>query len=194
MWSDKGDSFDEIAQVANVQVYDMNIRSLQERPGVATPGYAINASPTLEAEEENMGYWESFYHLIWTTKNREPLIDEQREKLLLTSFRATAIEKHLLIRAVGMVSDHVHVAISIPPSTAVSFAVRDLKTDATHLINNATPLKDGGVFSWQREFAMFTFGARSLEDIAEYVTNQKHHHTMGTTRPTFERLDRQTRS
>ena len=141
-----------------------------------------------------MGYWESFYHLIWTTKNREPLIDDQREELLLKSFRATANERHLVIRAIGMVSDHVHVAISIPPSIAVSFAVRDLKTAATHLINNAAPLGDGGIFSWQREFAMFTFGARSLDDIAEYVMNQKHHHSMGTTRPTFERLDRLTHS
>lgn len=138
-----------------------------------------------------MGYWESFYHLIWTTKNREPLIDEVREEILLKSFRDTAIEKRLMIRAIGMVSDHVHIAISIPPSTAVSFVVRDLKTAATHLINHAAPLEDGGVFSWQREFAMLTFGAKSLDNIAEYVMNQKQHHAMGTTRPIFERLERQ---
>jgi putative transposase len=137
-----------------------------------------------------VGYWESFYHLIWTTKNREPLITPDREELLLKSFRATAIEQKMRIRAIGMVSDHVHIAISIPPNIAVSFAVRDLKATATKLINYAAPLNDRGTFAWQREFAVFTFGERSLDDVVEYVLNQKRHHAAGTIRPTFERLDR----
>jgi REP element-mobilizing transposase RayT len=141
-----------------------------------------------------MGYWESFYHLIWTTKNREPFIDDVREELLLKSFRATAQEKNSIVRAIGMVSEHVHIAISIPPVESVSYVVRDLKTAATHLINHAAPLSDGGIFTWQREFAMFTFGAKSLDDVVEYVENQKLHHQIGTIRPRFERLDRLERS
>jgi putative transposase len=118
------------------------------------------------------------------------LIDLAREELLLKSFRTTANTLRLQLLGIGIVEEHVHLALTIPPSLAVSRVVRDLKTTSTHLINHAAPLSDGGIFSWQREYAVFTFGERSLDDVISYVQNQKKHHALGTIRPKFERLDR----
>ena len=62
-----------------------------------------------------MPYWQLYYHFIWGTKNRLPLIDAALEPDL---YRAVAAKAQVLggfVHAVGGVEDHVHLAVSVPP-------------------------------------------------------------------------------
>lgn len=136
-----------------------------------------------------MGYWESFYHFIWTTKNREPLLRNRVEALTDASIRDVSAQLGAMIRAVGFVDDHVHIAVSIPPRLSIPTFVRELKTQSNHAINNSRLLQENDTFSWQREYGMFTFGRQSLDDVVSYVKNQRRHHADGTIRPYFEITD-----
>jgi putative transposase len=136
-----------------------------------------------------MGYWESYYHFIWATKNREPFLQDRVEALTTANIRDVSAQLGAIIRAVGLVDDHIHIAVSIPPRLSIPTFVRELKTQSNHAINNSRLLPPNVEFSWQREYGMFTFGRNSLEDIADYVKNQRHHHSVGTIRPYFEITD-----
>jgi putative transposase len=136
-----------------------------------------------------MGYWESYYHFIWATKNREPFLQDRIEALTAASIRDVSAQLGAKIRAVGLVDDHVHIAVSIPPRLSIPTFVRELKTQSNHAINNSRLLPPNVEFSWQREYGMFTFGRQSLADIIAYVENQKRHHAEGTVRPYFEITD-----
>ncbi len=74
-----------------------------------------------------MTYWRTFYHLVWSTKNREPMLTPERMHVLQQAFRVVAKDEGAYTHAVGGMPDHVHVAVSIPPAVAVSEYVQLLK-------------------------------------------------------------------
>jgi len=135
-----------------------------------------------------MGHWETFYHLVWATKGREPMIDSPGEDIVSRSFRRTCQEADVIVRAIGIMPDHVHLVLSIPPRWSVSAVVRHLKVEATHAIRNAAHLPYAGSFSWQHEFGTFTFGEASLKTIVGYVENQRRHHASNELRHRYERI------
>jgi REP element-mobilizing transposase RayT len=136
-----------------------------------------------------VGYWETYYHIVWATKNREPFLETRVEALADRCIRDVSTDLGAMIRAVGTMDDHVHVAVSIPPRVLIPTYVREIKIRSTHAIRNARLLHPDDEFSWQREYGLFTFGRQSLDDVVDYVKNQRHHHLLGTTRPYFEITD-----
>ncbi len=134
-------------------------------------------------------HWRTFYHLVWGTRDRVPLIDEERAAILQRSFRATCHEAGAIVHAIGIMPDHVHLAVSIPPRIAVSDFVRHLKGSASHLVNHAAVAGDPD-FAWQGEYGVMTFGERSLPQVVAYVENQAHHHADNLAWPTFEQTER----
>jgi putative transposase len=62
-----------------------------------------------------MTYWRLYYHLIWGTKNRLPLIDPSFESDLFRVLTAKAGTLGANVHAIGGVENHIHIAASIPP-------------------------------------------------------------------------------
>ena len=135
-----------------------------------------------------MTFWQTYYHVIWGTKHREQLINEEREELIRTSLLSTAIEHDAIVRAVGVMPDHVHVVMSIPPKCAVAELIGRMKGLSSRRANMTGDGRAGG-FAWQPEYGVFTFGHRALDDIVSYVENQREIHARRLIRPFFERFD-----
>jgi REP element-mobilizing transposase RayT len=77
-----------------------------------------------------MSHWRLFYHLVWATRNRVPLLVEAKTVQVLERSLETVCREHrLIIHAIGSMPDHVHLALSIPPSVPISVAVQQLKGD-----------------------------------------------------------------
>ena len=121
-----------------------------------------------------MAYWRLFYHLVWSTTKRHPQIDAETAELSQRSFRATCHDLHIIVHAIGTMPDHVHLAVSIPPTVAVTDAISRLKGSASHLVNRAMTRDDN--FSWQNEYAVHSFGERHLPAVVDYVLNQHARH------------------
>ena len=134
-----------------------------------------------------MTYWRLHYHLIWSTKDREPSLTPGREKMLYGVLYKKGEELGLKIHAAGNVEDHAHVVASIPPKLAVADCVRHLKGASAYAINHM----DGsdGQFKWQTGYGALSVGERSLEIVMEYAARQKEHHKQGTTIDIYERID-----
>jgi putative transposase len=104
------------------------------------------------------------------------------------SIRATGQEHHALVHAVGIMPDHVHVVISIPPSIAVSTLIGRLKGSSSHLLNNRGPMTDGVPFAWQGEYGVLSFHEKDLAGVMDYVNNQPARHAAGRLSTTMESL------
>ena len=137
-----------------------------------------------------MSYWRLYYHLIWATKGREPLIDGDRGVILRRSVQASCYELGARCHAVGFMPDHVHVAVSIPPKVAVSEALANVKGPSSHALKRAESASDRQWLGWQAEFGVLSFGERSLPAVVAYVLGQAEHHARGTLFPGLERIDR----
>ncbi len=48
-----------------------------------------------------MPYWQLFYHLVWSTKNREPLVTPKLEQLVYELLRVKAAELGATTFAIG---------------------------------------------------------------------------------------------
>jgi putative transposase len=137
-----------------------------------------------------MPFWRLYYLLVWGTKNRYPLIDAGREATIRKSIRSTCEEHRALVHGIGVMPDHVHLAVSIPPRISVADFVQFVKGSSSHLINQMEVGQSENAFGWQAEYGVLSFGERSLEDVVSYVEHQREHHDANTIRPAYEQLER----
>lgn len=126
--------------------------------------------------EMHMTYWRTYYHLVWSTKNREPMLTQERMQMLQQAFRVVAKDKGAYTHAVGGMPDHIHVAVSIPPAVAVSDYVQLLKGSSSRYFSKQITEPGIDPFAWQGHYGVLTFGERSLERIVHYIENQAAHH------------------
>ena len=134
-----------------------------------------------------MPYWKLYYHFIWSTKNRLPLIDSVLEAELYRAIAAKAKDMGGFIHGIGGVEDHVHLVASIPPKIAPAKFIGDVKGNSSHFINHV--IKPDFEFYWQDEYGVLSFGEKNLSSVVRYIHNQKQHHAYGTLIAEMERMD-----
>lgn len=134
-----------------------------------------------------MPYWQLFYHIVWSTKNREPLLTPSIEPIIHGFLRSKAIGLGATVFALNGVEDHVHLVVAIPPKIAVAKFIGQVKAVASTKFNKAG-LSDRPFF-WQAEYGAFSFDGKRLPNYIAYVERQKEHHTKGTTIPILERME-----
>jgi putative transposase len=133
-----------------------------------------------------MPFWKLFYHVVWSTKSREPTIDAKIEQIVARSIRTTIAEMSGICFAIGFMPDHVHVAMSAPPSVTVSDVVKRMKGASARAVNQATSAHS---FGWQPEYGVLSFGEKNLPDVIDYIENQKTRHSANRIWPLLERID-----
>ncbi len=132
-----------------------------------------------------MSFWRVYYHLVWATKNREPLITPEVETRLFGYIIRKAAEVETRVYAINSWNDHLHLIASIPPKVAVAEAVKTIKGASAHDLNYAGGFD--GSFAWQRGYGVLSVGERQKHIAIAYVEAQKRHHQQNTTNPWLER-------
>src|SRR4028118_2293407 len=126
-----------------------------------------------------MALWRLYYHLVWATKEHEPLINSDREVKLYPYIIANADALGCIVHAIGGVEDHIHLVVSIPPTLAIADFVKRIKGSSAHFLNQ-TLSAFLNKFGWQEGYGVFSLGGKQLEQAVDYVKNQKAHHSNGT--------------
>ena len=125
-----------------------------------------------------MAFWRLYYHLVWSTKERLPLITPAIEPILYGYMIGKAVWHGAIVHAIGGIETHTHVIASIPPKIAIAEFVKNVKGSSSHHINHG-PQKFDITFGWQRGYGVFSLGSKQLDDAIAYVCNQKQHHNQG---------------
>ena len=134
-----------------------------------------------------MAYWQLYYHFIWGTKNRLPLIESALEPDLYRVIAAKAQDMGGFVHAIGGMEDHVHLVVSLPPKLAPAKFIGDVKGNSSHYVNHV--IKPDFEFYWQDEYGVVSFGERNLASVVRYIHQQKQHHAGGTLISAMERMD-----
>ncbi len=131
-------------------------------------------------------YWELFYHIVWRTKDSLPLIKPTVEPHLRKYLTHRALEiPESMVHAVGGIEDHVHLAVSLPPTVTLAQWIGDIKGASSHEMNQTIAR---GTLSWQTGYGIVTFGRADLKWVVEYVQNQRQHHAAATAHDRLERI------
>ena len=134
-----------------------------------------------------MPYWQLFYHIVWATKNREPLLTSDVEPTVHELLRTKAVGLGATVFALNGMADHVHMVATLPPKIAIATFIGQVKGASLAKLNKAASLPYA--FSWQDEYSVFSLDRKRLPHHIAYVERQKEHHTKGTTIPALERTE-----
>jgi len=134
-----------------------------------------------------MAFWRLYYHLVWATKERLPLITSDLEAELHGHLIGKADALESIVHAIESVDDHIHIVVSIPPKLSVSDFVGQLKGASAFHVNHMPDAT--GNFGWQRGYGVVSVGPSGLDKAIGYVRNQKEHHRQGTIIEALERVD-----
>lgn len=135
-----------------------------------------------------MASWVCYYHIIWATKHRTPLISNPIEEVIFATIRRKSQILECPLLAINGIADHIHVAVSITPKLAVAEWVRHAKGLSTREINASFQNLEMP-FRWQEGYHVLTYGKKNLDFVLDYIANQKTHHSQNTLEPYLEQLD-----
>lgn len=136
-----------------------------------------------------MPYHQLFYHIVWATKHRQPLLTPEIEPIVHNLLRTKAIGLGATVFALNGMEEHVHLVASIPPAIAVAKFIGQVKGTASTRFNKGG---HGATIYWQDEYGAFTFDGKRLPNYIAYVERQKEHHAQQTLFTVLERTEGET--
>ncbi len=113
------------------------------------------------------------YHLVFSTKNREAIIQESWRERLHEYLGGTIRGIGGQSEGIGGVADHVHLLVSLRATHCVADMMRELKKASSVWVHNEIGLSS---FAWQEGYAAFTVSAPSCPAVKRYIANQETHH------------------
>lgn len=129
-----------------------------------------------------MTTWRLFYHIIWASSGREPVIGSDVEPGLHREIIRLAIEMKTSIFAINGMPDHIHVVATIPATVAPFQLIERLKTGSAQFMQSRLD----SPFAWEDGFGIVTVSRRKLRRVIEYVHTQKDRHLVHATVPALE--------
>jgi REP element-mobilizing transposase RayT len=113
-------------------------------------------------------------HLIYSTKNREPVLTAEIEPELY-AYQATLFqEMGCPAVIINGAADHVHALFRLSRTVAISELVEEVKKRSSKWIKTKGTSFAG--FQWQAGYGVFSLGESGLDAAREYIARQKEHH------------------
>jgi putative transposase len=111
-------------------------------------------------------------HIVFSTKNRAPLIHEDTIATLHAYLAGTARRLDCECYRVGGVNDHVHLAVKLATTKTAAKLVSEIKT------GSSIWMKEQGSrnFAWQRGYGLFSVSPSDLAALIQYIDGQAMHH------------------
>lgn len=114
-------------------------------------------------------------HLVFSTKNREPLLTSETRTALHPYIGGIIKNKGGVMLEIGGVEDHIHILLRQRQDVSVADMVRIIKSNSSKWLNETTQNPDNR-FAWQTGYGAFTVSASQIEPVRKYIQNQETHH------------------
>src|SRR5262249_29304781 len=128
-------------------------------------------------------YTNLLYHIVFSTKDRRPLITLEREARLHHYIGGIVRGCAGISLELNGTSDHIHLLAKLRPDRALSDVLRDLKSNSSGWMHDIFPLLRD--FCWQRGYGAFTVSQSDVNSVRNYIRAQKEHHRLVSFRDEF---------
>jgi len=130
-----------------------------------------------------MSYISSYFHCVFSTKERRPFIKPELRERLWPFLGGIARQNKMKAIEIGGVEDHVHILLSLPSTMAISKALQLIKGGSSKWIHETVPKHRE--FAWQDEYGAFSVNVSQLDKTIEYIKGQETHHRKMTFQEEF---------
>ena len=127
------------------------------------------------AESLSHSKWECKYHIVWIPKYRKKVLYKKLRQYLGDLLKDLAVQKQCKILEGHLMSDHVHILISIPPKYSVSQVVGFIKgKSAIAIARNYMGRQKNftGQHFWARGYYVSTVG-KDEQAVRDYIKYQE---------------------
>ena len=116
--------------------------------------------------------------VMWSTKNRNPILINPGRTTLFEYLQTSSREKGIYIDTINGEADHVHLLISLQMDQSILKIIQSIKADACYWAKRqklfATDLE------WQADFLAVSVSHSSLESVRNYILQQEKIHANKT--------------
>ncbi len=117
---------------------------------------------------------QNIVHIIFSTKNRRPCLAAETRERLYPYMSNLIRERRSECYRIGGVEDHVHLAVRLTPTMALSKFISEVKTGTSAWLKTTdSTLAD---FGWQDGYGAFSVGRQNLDALIHYIDHQEEHH------------------
>ena len=140
-------------------------------------GLSVESTKMQQTTYESLSHskWECNYHVVFIPKYRKKVLYGEIRSFLARQFHELATQKGCKIIKGGMVQDHVHMLISIPPKYSVAEIIGYIKGKSAIAVARQFGGRQrnfNGERFWARGYAVSTVGF-DKEKVLAYVKNQE---------------------
>ncbi len=116
----------------------------------------------------------NYIHIIFSTKNRQPLIKPLYEQELHAYLGGICNELSCPVLAVGGYIDHVHILCMLSKNIALVELIKKIKINSSKWMKT----KDGSLanFYWQDGYGAFSVNPSETKVAINYIQTQHEHH------------------
>jgi putative transposase len=122
----------------------------------------------------NTNSYALYYHVVFVTKKRVPLITHEIASFLTEFFRVKCQELEIHLLEQGILCDHVHLLLSLRPTHYIPEVINYLKGTSSHEANNHHEFDN--VLYWMHGYHIDTVSHQTLDRAREYIRGQHRHH------------------
>ena len=131
-------------------------------------------------------YRQVFYHIVFGTKYRARVIEPAYEQELHKYMWGIIKNKGCVLYRINGMEEHIHILSDLHPSISLADYVKSIK------VASSLWMKETGKFpgfrGWADGYGAFTCSIHEKERIANYIRNQKAHHSKELFADEFKRL------
>src|SRR4051812_34111040 len=115
-----------------------------------------------------------FTHIIWSVKNRQPLLSKPIRKVLFSHIQKNAEEKGIKVLIVNGIEDHIHCLVQLHPAQNLSQIIKFIKGESSHWLNESKLI--ASQFEWQDGYAAYSVSPLNVKNVLDYIYKQEQHH------------------
>jgi putative transposase len=112
-------------------------------------------------------------HIVFSTKERSPLIKPGIEVELYQYISGTCKELKCSPIIVGGHEDHIHILCELSKNIAIADLLKQIKTHSSMWVKSRFKIEN---FYWQSGYGSFSVAQDKIPKLKEYIANQNVHH------------------
>jgi len=117
---------------------------------------------------------QNYIHIIFSTKNRKPLILPEVEKDLYAYLGGICKRMDSTPLKICGTTNHVHILCKLSKKVTLVKLLEELKSHSSSWIKTKSDKLNG--FYWQDGYGAFSVNPAQVDVVINYIANQKEHH------------------
>ena len=121
-----------------------------------------------------MSFVKIWVHLVFATKNRQPLLTTNIRSILFKHIIQNCADKGIFLQTINGYTDHMHCLISLGKDQSIAKVSQLIKGESSFWINQNHIITEH--FSWQDDSFAVSVSESQLQAVINYIKNQETHH------------------